>query len=304
MSVLVLGDIMLDKYIDGSVNRISPEAPVPVVHVKNTYAVAGGCGNVAKGVAAQNVPITIIAAIGNDADGKNLQTLLQEKYLTEKLLKHAKPTIAKVRVVSKKHQLLRYEIEDTTAISKQTEAAVVKTMAASKASVIVISDYGKGFCTGAICAAATKYGIQHKVKVLVDPKTHDWSKYANAYLISPNFKEFCEVLGKEVANTEKVIEFEGRELIKKYNLQYLLVTRSEKGMSLISKNNALHLPTIAKDVYDVTGAGDTVIATIAAQLAKKKNIQDAVKMSNLAAAISVAHFGTYTVTALDIKKRK
>lgn len=303
MSVLVFGDVMLDKYIDGSVNRISPEAPVPIVNVQNIYNAIGGCGNVNNGIAAQEVGNEIISVVGKDLYATELKSLLKNKKIKVSLIEHSLPTITKVRVVSNKHQLLRYDIEKIVEPSSKVLLQIEKLILQSKASIGIISDYGKGICTKELCAFFIKTFKDKKRKVLIDPKSTNWEKYSGAYLVSPNFKEFCEALGKNIPNENTVIEIHARKLMERYHIDNILVTRSAKGMSLISKNGSLHIPTIAKDVYDVTGAGDTVIATIGAMLSKNKSLKDAVLLANKAAAISVAHFGTYAVSKKELVKR-
>ncbi len=300
-SVLVFGDIMLDKYIDGIVNRISPEAPVPVVHVQNVYNAIGGCGNVANSIAALEIPTSLLSLVGNDIHNNELQYLLKTKKIFLQLIKQKLPTITKVRVVSNKHQLVRYDFEQIAAPEKNIIVKIKKAVAESSHNVAVISDYGKGICTSELCQFLINAFKNNKRKVLVDPKSSDWTKYSGAYLISPNFKEFCDALGKTVENNDSEIENYAKQLMQQYNIENILVTRSAKGMSLITPNYSMHIATEAKDVYDVTGAGDTVIATIAAMLSKGKPIKDAVLLSNKAAAIAVAHFGTYAVTKKDLK---
>jgi rfaE bifunctional protein kinase chain/domain len=296
----VFGDVMLDKYIDGVVTRISPEAPVPVVNVQNVYNAIGGSGNVSNSIAALNVSSTLISVVGNDVHNKELQTLLKKENIELQLVKHSNPTITKVRVVSNKHQLLRYDIETISEPSKLIVQKLKNVINKSIDTVAVISDYGKGLCTTELCQYIITHFKNTKRKTLVDPKSSNWTKYSGAYLISPNFKEFCEAIGKNIENTNKEIEKYAKQLMQQFSIENILVTRSAKGMSLISATSNLHIATQAKDVYDVTGAGDTVIATIAAMMSKGKTLKEAVMLSNKAAAIAVAHFGTYAVTTKDL----
>ncbi len=293
--ILVYGDLMLDQYIDGIVKRISPEAPVPVVHVQKTTNVIGGCGNVSAGIAALATPQVLVGFVAKDANGKTLTKLLNEKNIKHSLLSNGLPTTTKVRVVSNKHQLLRYDIETIATLTKPQIEKTIQVLSKLKFTYAVLSDYGKGACTPLICAA-----IINAAPTLVDPKSSDWKKYSGAYLISPNFKEFCEAIGSPIEHNEAQIEQHARALMQQYNIANMLVTRSEKGMSLITNKKALHIATQAKEVYDVTGAGDTVIATIAACLHKGKKLEEAVKLANKAAAIAVGHFGTYAVTKKDL----
>jgi D-beta-D-heptose 7-phosphate kinase / D-beta-D-heptose 1-phosphate adenosyltransferase len=295
MAILVYGDIMLDQYIDGSVQRISPEAPVPIVHVQKVYNAIGGCGNVSNNIHALQVPQHLVCYFANDEYGKILKKTLGNKKINFTQLSNGQPTIAKVRIVSNQHQLLRYDIEQIKALTKSQENKVKQTLESKKYKIAVISDYAKGACSTFVC--------QHIINnfiTLVDPKSSDWTKYSGAFLISPNLKELSEAVGTNVLNNDEEITAAAKKLIVQYNVKNILVTRSAKGMSLVMPNKTLHIATAAKDVYDVTGAGDTVIATIAAMLYNGKPLMDAVKMANKAAAIAVSHFGTYAVTKNDL----
>jgi rfaE bifunctional protein kinase chain/domain len=300
MSVLVYGDVMLDKYIDGNVHRISPEAPVPVVNVQSVYNAIGGCGNVSNGIAALGVKNVLVALTGKDVHAEELKGLLKNAFINAQLIVQDKPTITKVRVVSNKHQLLRYDMEEVGNPDKKLVKKIQTKIVNNPCSIAIISDYGKGSCSQEVCSFLMQHYSKLKGKVLVDPKSNDWTKYSSAYLISPNFKEFCAALGKTIPNEDKIIEQYALVLSKQYNIENILVTRSAKGMSLIGKGITLHIPTIAKEVYDVTGAGDTVIATIAAMLSKGKSLKEAILLANKAAAIAVAHFGTYAVTKKEL----
>ncbi len=302
MSVLVCGDIMLDKYINGVVNRISPEAPVPVVHVKNEYGVIGGCGNVASGIKALGVATDLLSLIGKDLHGKELGTIIKSKDITDLLIIHSLPTITKVRVVSNRHQLLRYDFEEVQELATIIQNKIKAAILANTSKISVLSDYGKGFCTPQITQTLIGHSNRNKTKVLVDPKNKNWDKYRGAYLISPNFKEFCEALNSTIENDDKLIEQHAKQLMDQYQIENILVTRSQKGMSLITPTKSYHIPTSAKEVYDVTGAGDTVIATIAAMLHKGKSLLEAVHIANVAAGIAVAHFGTYAVSEKELKQ--
>jgi rfaE bifunctional protein kinase chain/domain len=217
MSVLVFGDIMLDKYIDGTVTRISPEAPVPIVQVLQVYNAIGGCGNVSNSIAALEVSNEIISFVGKDENGETLIKLLKKSAIDLHLIKNNLPTITKVRIVSNKHQLLRYDIEEIEAPNKNQLTQVQKLIEKSKAKIAIISDYGKGACNINLCACIINTFNKNNRKVLVDPKSSDWTKYKGAYLISPNFKEFCEAIGKNIINENREIEVAAKKLIHLYN---------------------------------------------------------------------------------------
>jgi rfaE bifunctional protein kinase chain/domain len=298
--VLVFGDIMLDKYIDGAVTRISPEAPVPVVNVQNVYNVIGGCGNVSNSIASLNVLTSLLTTVGNDIHASELDLLIKASKINAILIKQNLPTTTKVRIVSNKHQLVRFDYEKIIAPSKIICKKIIEKINLSTNNIAVISDYGKGICTTENCQFLIKNFNATNRKVLVDPKSSNWAKYGGAFLISPNFKEFCEAINKNIKNKDAEIELYAKQLMQQYNIENILVTRSAKGMSLISSKNSLHIPTQAKEVYDVTGAGDTVIATIAAMLSIGKTLKSAVQLANKAAAIAIAHFGTYAVTSKEL----
>ncbi|MFK5913611.1 MAG: bifunctional D-glycero-beta-D-manno-heptose-7-phosphate kinase/D-glycero-beta-D-manno-heptose 1-phosphate adenylyltransferase HldE [Woeseiaceae bacterium] len=299
-NVLVVGDLMLDRYWHGDTSRISPEAPVPVVKVEESEERAGGAGNVALNIASLGAKANLIGFTGDDEQCQALEELLNSvgiNCLFDKLADAA--TITKLRILSRHQQLIRLDFED--GFSKQPIDNLRKSFQAELDNVetVVLSDYGKGTLEQVqeFIQLARKAG---KV-ILVDPKGSDFQKYRGATLITPNMHEFEGVVGH--CETDEDIVSKGEALMQEVDLDALLITRSEKGMTLLQKSlPALHLPTRAKEVFDVTGAGDTVISVLAASLAAGASLEDATSLSNLAAGIVVSKIGTATVSMDELRK--
>lgn len=296
--ILVVGDVMLDEYWEGSTQRISPEAPVPVVHIQKQYFKAGGAANVALNIAALEGQVFLLGMVGDDAESDDLIALLQEQKVTAHLLKVKRiPTIKKLRVLSQHQQLIRTDFEANLAeVNKDALLAEFKKLL-KEIDVVVISDYGKGTLSHVhdLIAAARLA----KKKVLVDPKNMDFSVYAGADILTPNFKEFELVAGKVQDNA--AMEQQAYQLIKDCHLDALLVTRGADGMSFFkAKTKSLHIPTKAREVFDVTGAGDTVIAVLAMALAVGLDMETSINLANTAAGIVVGKMGTATVTPSEL----
>ena len=296
--VLVVGDVMLDRYWHGNTSRISPEAPVPVVHVGDEEHRAGGAGNVALNIAALGGKTTLIGFAGHDEAGNNLETILQNAGVQCSFFRQQGfSTITKLRVISHHQQLIRLDFEDSFAGANFDELEKLFVEQLDNHDVVILSDYGKG-------ALQNVQGLIQLAKnagkvVLVDPKGSDFVKYSGASLITPNFSEFQGVVGP--CAHEDVAD-KGLKLISDCQLDSLLVTRGEHGMMLLQKDQApLNLPTHAREVFDVTGAGDTVISVLGAALAAGSELPDAVKLSNVAAGVVVAKLGTATVSVTEIR---
>ena len=299
-NVLVVGDLMLDRYWHGDTSRISPEAPVPVVLVGESEERAGGAGNVALNISALGVKTSLMGFTGDDEPCVALEKLLIPvgiDCLFDKLAGVA--TITKLRVLSQHQQLIRLDFED--GFETQTADNLLKSFKSKLSNVgaVVLSDYGKG----------TLRQVQEFIQlarnagklVLVDPKGSDFEKYRGATLITPNMHEFEGVVGRCVDDHEIVTK--GQDLMTHLELDALLITRSERGMTLLQKDlPAIHLPTHAKEVFDVTGAGDTVISVLAAALAAGESFADATALSNLAAGIVVSKLGTATVSMDELRR--
>lgn len=297
--VLVVGDVMLDRYWHGPTVRISPEAPVPVVKVEMIEERPGGAANVALNVAALGGKAILIGLVGDDEPARALRKSLQSVHVTTDFVTLTDfPTITKLRVLSRHQQLLRLDFEE--AFHDLDSAPILQKMQASLAqqmSVVILSDYNKGSLSDvqSMIQLAKKAGA----RVLVDPKGSDFEKYRGATLLTPNLSEFEAVVGH--CKNEQELVTRGLALIEKFDLQALLVTRSENGMTLIrAGQEPFHMPTQAQEVYDVTGAGDTVISVLASSLAAGSSFEDACTLANAAAGVVVGKIGTSTVNTIEL----
>lgn len=293
-SILIAGDVMLDLYYYGEVHRISPEAPVPVMRVVGENATLGGAANVASNVRHLFGNAWLTGAVGKDANGTVLRKRLDELGIKHELFETTQPTIAKTRLIAKHQQMLRIDFEEPRQIEGLFCGTVVERIAqrAVKQSVLLISDYAKGFCTPQLCQCLIEAANEQKMPTLIDPKGQDWSKYQGALVVTPNLREVADALRRAVMNEDSAVEQAARELIERYDLRNLLVTRSERGMSLVNPDGAVHIPAEARDVYDVSGAGDTVLAVLAVALSAGNSLSDAAFMANKAASIVVGKSGT------------
>lgn len=298
--VLVLGDVMLDRYWFGSTNRISPEAPVPVVKVQENEDRAGGAANVAMNIASLNVPVTLHGLVGNDDAGRALDKLLSEHRIQNQCVAvDSHPTITKLRILSRHQQLLRLDFEEGFH-NLDCQALLAKLAAEITAyGALILSDYGKG--TLDTVQKMIQIARQANVPVLIDPKGTDFERYRGATLLTPNMSEFEAVAGH--CRDEDEIVTKGLKMIADFDLSALLITRSEKGMTLLRPNqDPFHLPTQAKEVYDVTGAGDTVISVLATAIADGRPLEEACYLANAAAGIVVGKLGTSTVSPSELEQ--
>ena len=290
--VLVVGDVMLDRYWFGDVERISPEAPVPVVHVSRTEERPGGAANVARNAASLGAGTTLLAVVGDDEPGRSLARLLAATGVRSVFQTDAAfPTIVKLRVISRQQQLLRcdFEMPPTDALlqAKMTEyQSLVQAV-----DVVILSDYGKGSL--ARVARMIELAKGSNKPVLVDPKGEDFAPYRGATLLTPNRSEFRQVVGRW--RDEEEFADKAQALRESLELNALLVTRSEEGMTLFLRDATHHIPTVAKEVYDVSGAGDTVIATLGVMVAAGADLPTATRVANQAAGIVVGKLGTAVV---------
>jgi D-beta-D-heptose 7-phosphate kinase / D-beta-D-heptose 1-phosphate adenosyltransferase len=298
--ILVAGDLMLDRYWHGSTARISPEAPVPVVHVGGSESRPGGAGNVAVNVTALGAQATLSGVTGRDENGLDLVRLLSAAGVESRFLRHdTGPTVTKLRVISRRQQLLRLDFEDGFAGVSAVDLVPYLESRFTDARVLVLSDYAKGALQepwGLIDAAR-----QAGLAVLVDPKGTDFGIYRGATLLTPNLGELEAVVGRCESDAE--LEERGLQLARDCALEALLITRGEDGMSLLRPGrDTLHLPARAREVFDVTGAGDTVIATLAASLGAGLELPQAVALANIAAGIVVGKLGTATVSVAELRR--
>ncbi len=297
--VLVVGDVMLDRYWHGGTSRISPEAPVPVVKVEQMEDRPGGAANVALNIAALGAPAWLVGVTGQDEAADSLAERLLAAGVDAHLqrLEH-QPTIVKLRVMSRHQQLLRMDFEEPFVTDSVQLANTVSDLL-NRVNVLVLSDYGKGALQNhqTLIQAARQRGIP----VLADPKGRDFSIYRGATLITPNLGEFEAVVG--CCSDEAELVSKGQQLIAKLELEALLITRGENGMTLLRPSQTeLHLPARAREVFDVTGAGDTVISTLAAALAAGEGLPQAVALANLAAGIVVGKLGTAAISAPELRR--
>jgi len=302
VSVLVIGDIMLDQYLWGSVDRISPEAPVPIVNIKRTSLAPGGAANVANNIASLEAEVLLIGTSGDDYNGEQLSDVLNQNSIKHLLFKTDTPTITKVRVVGNKQQMMRLDYEQPKPLSEEIKNSMKSEISRciDDFDVVVISDYNKGVCTDDLCrfiiAEAENYGIP----VVIDPKGKDWAKYSGAALVTPNMKELNEFIGYNIPNDDIDVEAAIPEVFVNSGFKNLLITRSEKGMTLYDGVQTEHFPTFAKEVYDVSGAGDTVIAALAVGIASGYKLRDSVEFANMAAGIVVGKLGTVPIKKSDL----
>jgi len=297
--VLIIGDVMLDRYWQGITSRISPEAPVPVVHIKQQKECPGGAGNVALNIRALGGQVTLMGVTGADEAADTLLCQLREKGIVCDFIQLAKvPTITKLRILSRHQQLIRLDFEDgfsqLDTVSLQTQIQCVL----NSVDAVIFSDYGKG--TLADVHSLIGAARAANKPVLVDPKGHDFSKYQGATVITPNLAEFEAIVGRCASQTQLVEK--GQVLREQLGLEALLITRSEQGMTLLRQGEpALHLPAHAHEVYDVTGAGDTVIALLGACLATGQDWTSATALANFAAGIAVTKLGATTISVLELE---
>ncbi|MGZ8185632.1 MAG: bifunctional D-glycero-beta-D-manno-heptose-7-phosphate kinase/D-glycero-beta-D-manno-heptose 1-phosphate adenylyltransferase HldE [Methylobacter sp.] len=295
--IIVIGDVMLDRYWSGYASRISPEAPVPVVRVKAIEDRIGGAGNVAFNIARLGGKVTLLGVVGNDREGEILKELLEAEGVDcDFIVENSIRSICKLRVMAQHQQLIRVDFEDTPINFDRDELLTKLVRYLPQNDVIVFSDYAKGTLTH-----ISDYIVQARqtgIKILVDPKGVDYQRYAEADLITPNLSELLAVVGT-CENEDSLIE-KGRDLLRQYQIPALLLTRGEAGMTLIQESQVHSLPAQAKEVFDVTGAGDTVIAVMALSIALDMSLYDAMYLSILASGIVVGKLGTSTVSMEEL----
>lgn len=302
--LLVVGDVMLDKYYYGEVTRISPEAPVPVTRVTSQKETLGGAANVAHNLARLECQIGIAGFVGDDYHCQSLTDKFTARGIDYKgLITTDRPTTTKLRVIGGHQQMIRLdfeEAEDVDGVFADRLHNFVTARLQEGVDAVIISDYGKGACTSETCQMIIQAANEQGVPVLVDPKGTDWEKYRGADYITPNFKELNAVLPKKIKNQDEAIEEAARFVMDKFGIKQVLATRSEFGMSLVTKDYAKHIPTKAQEVFDVSGAGDTVIGTFALGLAGGLAPEISAYMANLAASVVVAKLGTYAVSKEEL----
>jgi len=296
---------MLDRYLWGEVSRISPEAPVPVFRVKKRSEICGGAGNVVSNLAGLECEVAVIGVCGKDEQGKRLLRLVDGKRIESHiLLDRSRPTITKTRIVSMGQQLIRLDDEEVSPLNPDLSKNVLKLVeeVCTNCEGVILSDYGKGLLqTRGLAQSIIEIAQTRKIPVMVDPKGTDWERYKGATCITPNTKEIEYLVGERMADDEKLIQVM-RQVLSKYGLSWLLVTRGSLGMCLIGRaEDPIFIPALAREVYDVSGAGDTVISTLTAGAAAGLPLPQAAELANLAAGVVVGKVGTQPINTLELK---
>ena len=296
--LLVVGDVMLDRYWFGDTNRISPEAPVPVVQVGKIDERLGGAANVARNVAALGAKTTILGVIGDDESGRRISELLKSSGVDSQLEVDAKvPTTVKLRVIARQQQLIRLDFEEAPSQTALAHKLERYEKLLGNADVVILSDYGKG-ALGQVALMIEQARTQKKM-ILVDPKGDDYAKYRGATVLPPNRSELRQVVGQW--SSEDDLTKRAQDLRKSLDLEALLLTRSEEGMSLFTETGVSHVKAQAREVFDVSGAGDTVIGSLAVALAAGWPLERAMALANRAGGIVVGKLGTATVTSEELQ---
>jgi len=303
-NILVVGDLMIDHYLWGSCERISPEAPVQVVDIAKETTVLGGAGNVINNLNTLGAQVSVSSVIGDDDNGKELLSMLQEIDVntTNIITQKQRKTSKKSRIIAVSQQILRYDKESKDDIMHESSDAILENLSKiiKMYDMVVLSDYGKGVLTQSLCQGIITLAKENNVRVLVDPKGSDFTKYKGAYLLTPNKKE--AILATDIdINDAKSLEKALLKLKSKCDLEVSLITLSEDGIATLDKKVEI-FPTVAKEVFDVTGAGDTVIASIAFALSAGKSIQESAAFANLAAGVVVGKIGSATVSISEIEE--
>ena len=300
--ILVVGDLMIDHYLWGSSERISPEAPVPVVNVDSESTVLGGAGNVINNLNALGAMVDVISVIGECETSKELKDLLCDiKIETQYLITQKnRVTSKKSRIIAAQQQVVRYDRESTSEINNKSQVAILKVFKkiVNNYDVILLSDYGKGVLTFELTQSLISIANENKKKLLVDPKGLDYSKYKGAYLLTPNKKEASEATNIIIKDNESLAQ-SIRILKDQIDLTVSLITLSEKGVAIFDNELRIH-PTVAREVFDVTGAGDTILASLGFALSCNKDIDEAIKFANLASGVVVGKIGSATATLNEI----
>jgi rfaE bifunctional protein kinase chain/domain len=305
-NILVIGDLMIDHYIIGSASRLSPEAPVPIVNLKNETNTLGGAGNVVQNLVALGSNVMVAGIIGDDVYGTQLTAILTDENVATDaiLIDSSRPTTVKTRVLAGSHQLLRIDRETSGALSPVLQDELFNKLKPSitAADIVVLSDYNKGVFSPALTQRIINFSNENDKKVVIDPKGLDYSKYKGAYLIKPNRKELGEAAKVTGINNLEEVQQAAKVIFSQTEAEYIVVTLSEEGIAILSELTYKLLPVKATSVFDVTGAGDTVLATIAYFLASGFQIDEACELANHAAAIVIKEIGSATTTIDQIKE--
>lgn len=302
--ILVIGDLILDRYIWGTVDRISPEAPVPVVEVSHETFLLGGAANVAHNIVSLGGGASVVGVAGNDRGGDIIMTMMQEKGIDcEGVVTDSRTTSVKTRVIAHNQQVVRFDREERKPVVGKIlqKMLVYITEAISSHDAIIVSDYKKGVISAQLMRALLGRAKQKNIFLSVDPKVGHFDLYKRVSLITPNTKEASHASGVDIRDEESLLTA-GRVLQKKLSCDAVLITRGEQGMSLFQADHVVHIPTVARNVFDVTGAGDTVIATFTLAHAAGASLEEAAIIANHAAGIVVGEVGTAVVTTEQLLK--
>lgn len=295
--ILVLGDFMLDQFIWGNVERISPEAPVPIVNVERESSGLGGAGNVVNNVRSMGAEVVALGVIGEDSAAQKIRELLKERGVrADTLLQSSRPTTVKTRIIAHQQQVVRVDREERSAIEEPVQSQVAEAFVEvlPQVDAVIISDYSKGTLTPGLLSKVLPAAKSQRKLVCLDPKIRHFAAYTPVTVITPNQAEASSLLGYPIL-TEEDLREAGRRILKLIDCQALLITRGEKGMALFLDGNLTLVPARTREVYDVTGAGDTVISILGLALAAGAKMIDAVTLANAAAGIVVSKVGTASV---------
>jgi D-beta-D-heptose 7-phosphate kinase/D-beta-D-heptose 1-phosphate adenosyltransferase len=301
--ILVIGDVMIDQYLIGRCERISPEAPVQIVNVTESRRILGGAGNVVANIGALNGRPSILTVTGDDAVAAEVRDLLGASWVGPSRIcaETGRRTPEKTRLLAAHQQVVRFDLESCTPISAGTERQFLRFLEThSDFKALVLSDYGKGVLTPRICETSIAWAAKHGIPAVVDPKGSDYGKYAGATMITPNRKEASEAAGIPITDRESLLRA-GNALRERLRVEHCLVTMGEDGMALFSADGFHPLPTQAREVFDVTGAGDTVVSTLAVACALGLPVMQACELANVAAGIKVGKLGTATVSLSELR---
>lgn len=296
--ILVLGDLMIDKYIWGDVSRISPEAPIPVVVAKNNTSRLGGAGNVGHNLQSLGAFPILTGIVGKDKEGDWIRKTVADNRGI--FVSKTRPTTVKMRVIAHHQHVVRVDMEEKKPLSPQLTDKVYRFIQREKFDALIISDYNKGLVTDSLLQKVLSFAQQEKIPVCVDPKVEHFFSFSPVSLITPNHLE-AERIVHHACLTDQDVENAGETILSKISTKYLILKRGEQGLSVFERGKkALHVPTLAKEVYDVTGAGDTVIAVSSLALLAGASIQEAALLANIAAGIVVGKLGTATLTSDEL----
>jgi len=302
IKILVIGDIMLDHYIYGKVNRISPEAPVPVVEVQDEINMLGGCGNVINNLYNLGISVYLFSALGPDKYGQEILKKLNDMKIDTNSIYSSKKILTnyKMRIVANNQHVVRADWDNY-----ELDEEIIEYFSVNIPNIIdnvdgiIVSDYSKGVCSRQLVQQVISLGTDRNKPVFIDPKGKDWIKYSGGTFITPNAKEVSLILNKEIKTDDDFIN-SGIDIIEKYNIKNCLITRGSEGMIFINKNKSFYIQSEAHEVFDVSGAGDTVISCLAASILQGKAIKESVEFANKAAGIVVGHIGTFAITLEEL----